>query len=90
LSPVYWLFLSLSAFSVIVLRWRCAEVIRPFRVPLYPWLPLLFFATSLYVLYSSLVYVKAGAVAGVAVLAAGALLLLPLETYARYSEPDQV
>ena len=45
-------------------------------MPLYPWLPLLFCACSAYVRWASLVYVKAGAVVGVAVLAAGALLLL--------------
>jgi amino acid transporter len=75
LSPVYWAFLTVSGAAVIVLRRREPDAPRPFRVPLYPWLPLLFSACSLYLLWSSLVYVKAGAVAGVAVLAAGALLL---------------
>jgi basic amino acid/polyamine antiporter, APA family len=75
LSPVYWFFLTLSGFALIVLRRREPERLRPFRVPLYPWLPLLFSACSAYLLWSSLVYVKAGAIVGVAVLAAGALLL---------------
>jgi basic amino acid/polyamine antiporter, APA family len=75
LSPVYWAFLMLSGAALIVLRRREPERPRPFRVPLYPWLPLLFCACSAYLLWSSLVYVKAGAVVGVAVLALGALLL---------------
>lgn len=75
LSPVYWLFLVLSGFAVIRLRRREPDAPRPFRVPGYPWLPLLFCASSGYVLYSSLAYVKLGAVVGVAVLALGALLL---------------
>ncbi len=75
LSPVYWFFLVLSGAALIVLRRREPDQPRPFRVPLYPWLPLLFCACSAYVLWASLVYVKAGAVIGVAVLAAGALLL---------------
>ncbi|MFN3302930.1 MAG: APC family permease [Roseateles sp.] len=79
LSPVYWAFLTLSGAAVIVLRRREPDAPRPFRVPLYPWLPLLFCACSAYLLWSSLVYVKAGAVVGVAVLAAGALLLRGLE-----------
>lgn len=75
LSPVYWFFMTLSALAVIVLRRREPDQPRPVRVPLYPWLPLLFAGTSAYVLWSSVVYVKAGAVVGVAVLAVGALLL---------------
>ncbi len=78
LSPVYWFFLTLSGLALIVLRRREPEVPRPYRVPLYPLLPLLFTACSLYVLWSSLVYVKTGALVGVAVLALGALLLWPL------------
>ncbi len=75
LSPVYWAFLVLSGGALIVLRRREPEAPRPFRVPLYPWLPLLFSTCSGYLLWASLVYVKAGAVIGVAVLAVGALLL---------------
>ncbi len=75
LSPVYWAFLTLSGAAVIVLRRREPHAPRPFRVPLYPVLPLLFCACSAYLLWSSVVYVKAGAVLGVAVLAIGALLL---------------
>ncbi|WP_422011960.1 APC family permease [Roseateles sp.] len=79
LSPVYWGFLTLSGGALIVLRRREPDAPRPFRVPLYPWLPLLFSACSGWLLWASLVYVKTGAVAGVAVLAAGALLLMLVE-----------
>ena len=74
-SPVYWFFLVLSGLAVIVLRVRYPHAPRPFRVPLYPVLPLLFGATSAYVLYATLAYVKVGALAGIAVLAFGVLLL---------------
>ena len=60
---------------------------RPFKVPLYPWLPLLFASCSAYVLWSSVVYVRAGAVVGVAVLAVGFVLLWlwrPVTPKARY------
>jgi amino acid transporter len=70
-SPVFWFFLSLSGFAVIVLRWRRPDLQRPFRVPLYPWLPLVFVASCLFVLWSSLAYVKTGALAGVAMLLVG-------------------
>jgi basic amino acid/polyamine antiporter, APA family len=78
LSPVYWFFLSLSGAAVIVLRRREPDVLRPFKVPLYPLLPLLFVGCCAYLLWASLVYVKAGALVGVAVLGVGAVLLWPM------------
>jgi len=75
-SPVFWLFLTLSGFAVIVLRWRRPELPRPFRVPWFPLLPLLFCASCLFVLWSSLAYVRLGALLGVAMLALGAVVLL--------------
>ncbi|WP_457418981.1 APC family permease [Roseateles sp. P5_E7] len=75
LSPVYWAFLTLSGAALIVLRRREPGQPRPFRVPLYPWLPLLFSACSAWLLWASLAYVKAGAVVGVGVLALGGLVL---------------
>jgi basic amino acid/polyamine antiporter, APA family len=83
LSPVYWFFLCLSGAAVIVLRCREPDAPRPFKVPLYPLLPLLFVACCAYLLYASLVYVKAGALVGVAVLGVGALLLWPMTRKAR-------
>ena len=83
LSPVYWAFMSLSALALIVLRRREPLAQRPFRVPLYPWLPLAFAASSLYVLWSSVVYVKAGALVGLGVLALG----LPLLFWQRRGDP---
>ncbi len=78
LSPVYWFFLMLSGIAVIRLRRRFPDAPRPFRVPWYPVLPLLFAASSAYLFYSSLAYVKLGAVLGVGVILLGALLLWPL------------
>ncbi len=78
LTPVYWLFLCLSGVAVIVLRFKFPDAPRPFRVPLFPLLPLVFIASSLYVFYSSLIYVRVGAIAGLAVLAVGYALLLAL------------
>lgn len=78
LSPVYWGFLILSGAALIRLRRSEPDVPRPFRVPLYPLLPLLFMACSAYLLWASLVYVKAGALVGVGVLALGAVAMEPL------------
>lgn len=83
LSPVYWLFMTLSGSALLVLRRRYPAVPRAFRVPWYPLVPLAFVASSLYVLYSSLAYVRIGAVAGVGVLALGVALLAALRLTAR-------
>jgi amino acid transporter len=75
-APVFWLFLLLTGVALLVLRARDPERPRPFRVPLYPLTPLAFCATSGYLLYSSLAYTGLGAVVGVGVLLAGAMVLL--------------
>ncbi|WP_201774008.1 APC family permease [Pseudoxanthomonas suwonensis] len=75
-APVFWLFFLLVGIALLVLRRRDPDAPRGFRVPLYPLLPLLFCATSAYLLYSSLAYTGIGALVGVAVLAIGGLLLL--------------
>jgi amino acid transporter len=74
-APVFWFFFTLTALALIVLRLREPHVPRPFRVPLYPLTPLVFAATSAYLLYSSLAYTGIGALVGVAVLALGAVVM---------------
>ncbi|MBD1893257.1 amino acid permease [Coleofasciculus sp. FACHB-129] len=75
-APVFWFFFLLSGISLLVLRVREPQVVRPFRVPLYPLTPLLFCAICAYLLYSSVAYTGIGALVGVAVAIAGAPLLL--------------
>lgn len=84
-APVFWLFFLLTGVSLFVLRRREPRTPRPFRVPLYPVLPLLFCASCAYMLWSSLSYVYSqtlgglnAAWIGVAVLLAGGVLLLVL------------
>jgi amino acid transporter len=81
-APVFWLFFLLSGVSLFVLRVREPHTARPFKVPLFPLLPLLFCAMCGYMLWASLSYVYSqqlggfnAAWIGVAVLAIGAVLL---------------
>jgi APA family basic amino acid/polyamine antiporter len=74
-APVFWFFLLLVGISVFVLRGRTPEHKDVFRVPLYPLPPILFCATCLWLLYSSLAYTGVGALVGVAVLLVGTPLL---------------
>lgn len=73
-APVFWFFFLLTGVALLVLRVKEKERQRPFTVPLYPVVPLIFCASSACMLYSSLLYTGIGAVAGVAVLACGLLI----------------
>lgn len=84
-APVFWLFFLLAGVSLFVLRRRDPDAERPFRVPLYPVVPLVFCASCAYMLWSSLSYVSSqtlgglnAAWIGVAVLAVGIVILLVL------------
>jgi basic amino acid/polyamine antiporter, APA family len=75
-APVYWLFLLGSGLSVIILRLKMPNQERPFEVPFYPVLPIVFALSSLAMLISSLNYVKQGALFGLGVLAVGLVISL--------------
>jgi amino acid transporter len=55
---VFWFFFLLTGVALFVLRFRYAHVVRPFKVPVYPILPLVFVATCGYLLYSSIAYAQ--------------------------------
>lgn len=74
-APVFWIFMLLVAASVWRLRRIDPDRPRPFRVPLYPLPPLLLALTCAGLVYSSAMYAGAGALIGLAVLAAGLPLL---------------
>ena len=78
-SPVFWTFFLLAGISIFVLRNKHPDTERPFRVPFYPVLPALFCIACAYLLYSSLAYVKAGALFGAGLLAVGAVISLFLD-----------
>lgn len=75
-SPVFWLFMILVAVSLFIFRRRDPGRVLAYSVPLYPLTPIIFIATCIYMLYSSLAYTGIGALFGVGVLVAGTPLLL--------------
>jgi basic amino acid/polyamine antiporter, APA family len=86
-APVFWLFFLLSGIALFVLRVREPATERPFKVPLFPLLPLLFCAMCAYMLWASLSYVYSkslggwnAAWVGMAVLGIGLVLLLSIRT----------
>ncbi|PRD56202.1 APC family permease [Sphingobacterium gobiense] len=70
-APIFWFFILCTGLSLFVLRYREPDAPRPFKVPLYPVLPIIFCLTSLYLLYSSLMFAGKGAWLGVGVLLLG-------------------
>ena len=75
-APVFWFFFLFTGISLFILRKKYPNVQRPFKVPLYPFTPILFVAFCGYMLYSSLSYTGIGSLVSVAVLIAGWLFFL--------------
>jgi basic amino acid/polyamine antiporter, APA family len=57
-APVFWLFFLLAGVSLFVLRAREPHMPRPFKVPLYPILPIVFVCTCGFLLHSSVSYAQ--------------------------------
>ena len=79
-SPVFWTFFLLTALTLFVFRQRGGDA-SSFRVPLYPVIPLVFCAVCVYMLYSSINYVRFAVEFGVAVLAGLAIMAAGIPLY---------
>ena len=88
-APVFWAFFFLTGLAVFVLRLTEPHAPRPFRVPLYPLTPLVFCASSGWLLYASLVHTRIGAVVGVIVLALGTIPLWIETTRGRHRTQEE-
>lgn len=75
-APIFWLFFLLTGVSLVVLRIRDPDTPRPFKIPLYPLIPVVFCSSCLYMLQASLAYTGIGALVGVGVLFMGAVLAI--------------
>jgi amino acid transporter len=85
-APVFWLFFFMTGLSLFVLRRSEPLRERPFRVPLFPVLPLIFCGWCAYMLYGSLRYAREQGVVGLAILLVG----LPLYALSRRLERPMV
>lgn len=77
-APVFWGFFLLVGIALFILRGTQPDVPRPFKVPFYPILPLLFCLSSAYLFYSSIMHAGFGALLGVGIMLLGVLLLYRL------------
>ncbi len=85
-APVFWLFLLLTTLTLFIFRFRHGSADLPYRVPFYPLTPLLFVATCLYMLYSSLAFTGTGALIGAGILIAGVPVYLLARNYQMIDE----
>lgn len=77
-APVFWVFFLLTGCSLFILRIKDPDRERPFHVPLYPVLPLLFCASCAFMLYRSGMYAMQQEPAEAIIVAALMLLGIPL------------
>lgn len=80
-TPVFWLFFLFCGLSVFVLRQRDPHLERPFSVPLYPELPLIFCGICAYMIYAGIEYAQTIHLLGGLLVVAGALALAGLLLY---------
>jgi APA family basic amino acid/polyamine antiporter len=75
-APVFWFFFMLSGIALLVLRRKEPDTPRPFKVPLYPLVPLVFICTCAYLFYSSIRYAQSQNASFIAlgVMASGAVV----------------
>lgn len=55
-AAVFWMFFLLTGISLFILRGKDPDLHRPFRVPGYPWLPLLFCLSCACMMYGAIRY----------------------------------
>jgi amino acid transporter len=84
-AAVFWAFFLMSGLSLFALRQRDRGILRPFSVPLFPLVPLIFCSTCCYMLYSAIAYAPYISLIGVVPLVIG----LPLYELSRRITPGE-
>jgi amino acid transporter len=82
-APVFWFFFLMTGLALFALRERDRDTERPFSVPLFPLLPIIFCCTCVYMFYSALKYAEMVALIGFIPLAIG----VPLYYLSRRTVP---
>lgn len=68
---VGWIFYALAAASVFVYRRQAPNAVRPYRVPAYPWTPLLFIASAVALVTNTIVAQPVRSALGIGIVALG-------------------
>ena len=86
-AAVFWLFFLLTGISLFVLRYLYPNVERPFKVPLYPFTPLIFSLLSLGMMTSALIGLWEPSLVGLVILLVGLPLFGISEFLRRLRKP---
>ncbi len=70
-AAVFWMFFCLTGIALLVLRAKDPDTPRPFRVPGYPIVPLIFCAWCAYMVVGTVLYEPSKSLIGLAILCAG-------------------
>ena len=76
-TSAVWLFYLLCGIAVMVLRKKDKHRKRPYRLPFYPIVPILFCASCIYLIYSSLAYDRTGSLIAIGLTFLGLVLYRP-------------
>jgi APA family basic amino acid/polyamine antiporter len=85
-APVFWVFFLLTGCSLFILRIKDADRERPFKVPFYPFLPLVFCGSCAFMLYRSGIYALEKEPAEALIVALLMLIGIPFCLFSRISE----
>ncbi len=66
-----WIFMGLTVAGVIILRRRCPEMKRPYRTWGYPWTPIVFIASAVFLVLNSLIRSFWNSILGLGIIALG-------------------
>ena len=72
-----WIFYGMSAGAVIILRMKKPELVRPYKTPLYPWVPIIFILFAIFLTINTIMEAPRDAGIGAGLILAG----LPLYYY---------
>jgi amino acid transporter len=84
-APVFWGLFLLTGLSLFALRQRDKGLERPFSVPLFPLVPLIFCGTCVYMVYSAFTWAEYVSLIGFVPLLIG----LPLFALSRRMTPEE-
>jgi APA family basic amino acid/polyamine antiporter len=77
-----WIFYAMSAGAVIVLRKKLPDLKRPYQIPLYPWIPIIFILFAVFLTINTILEAPRDAAIGSVLILAG----LPFYRYWKNNE----
>ena len=88
-AAVFWMFFCLTGVALLILRAKDPDTPRPFRVPGYPVLPLIFCCWCAYMVIGTVLYDPLKSLTGLGILCVGLpLYFIPPKLKERITEPD--